>query len=142
MSKEIAQALSAEELDGLYNPNGDGEHPVYTRQQWRREVSAENTSSGYWQWLADQLEDVGVPDESMKALLILAVKAKMRYWDTMRDLEGAGGFPCGNIPDKASNELVEYIDDLAAGLNIPSDADTNIEQEHLDLLKKIFEGAS
>lgn len=56
MTKEIPAARSAEELADEYNPHGDGEHPVHTRAEWRIVVADENTVSGYWQWLADKLE--------------------------------------------------------------------------------------
>lgn len=47
---------SADELDAEYNKDGDGQHPVHTRAEWRNDVAQENTSLGYWQWLADLLE--------------------------------------------------------------------------------------
>lgn len=47
---------SADELDAEYNKEGDGEHPIHTRAEWRNDVAQENTSLGYWQWLADLLE--------------------------------------------------------------------------------------
>ena len=43
--------LSAEQLDNKYNPEGDGEHPEYTRLQWRDAVAQESTISGYWAWV-------------------------------------------------------------------------------------------
>lgn len=49
-------SLSASQLDDKYNPGGGGEHPVYTRDDWRQEVAEENTLRGYWDWVAAQLE--------------------------------------------------------------------------------------
>ncbi len=49
-------SLSASQLDDKYNPDGGGEHPVYTRDDWRQEVAEENTLRGYWDWVAAQLE--------------------------------------------------------------------------------------
>ncbi len=49
-------SLSASQLDDKYNPDGGGEHPVYTRDDWRQEVGEENTLRGYWDWVAAQLE--------------------------------------------------------------------------------------
>lgn len=47
--------MTAEELDGKYNLNGDGEHPEYTRQSWREAVGAQQTISGYWDWVCHQI---------------------------------------------------------------------------------------
>lgn len=49
-------SLSASQLDDKYNPDGGGEHPAYTRDDWRQEVAEENTLRGYWDWVAAQLE--------------------------------------------------------------------------------------
>ena len=43
--------LSAEELDAKYNPDGDGEHPIYTRSDWREAVEHQFTITGYWAWV-------------------------------------------------------------------------------------------
>lgn len=48
-------SLSAEQLDEKYNPDGDGEHPVHTRRDWRCAVVAEDTITGYWDWVVHQL---------------------------------------------------------------------------------------
>jgi hypothetical protein len=47
--------LTADELDGKYNPEGDGQHPEYTRADWRAAVENEDTISGYWEWVRHQL---------------------------------------------------------------------------------------
>lgn len=52
--------LSAEELDQKYNPDGDGEHPHYSRADWRAEVAHHNTISGYWEWVAHLLSSESV----------------------------------------------------------------------------------
>ncbi|MGY2488272.1 hypothetical protein [Cupriavidus sp. CP313] len=49
--------LSAEHLDDLYNPEGDGEHPQITRAMCREAVALQDTVSGYWQWLAHRLTE-------------------------------------------------------------------------------------
>lgn len=49
------RGLSADELDARYNPDGDGEHPRYTRADWRDAVSNHDTSLGYWAWLEEQI---------------------------------------------------------------------------------------
>lgn len=45
----------AEELDDQYNPDGDGEHPTYLREDWRRAVADQDTLFGYWLWVASML---------------------------------------------------------------------------------------
>ncbi|QYY33702.1 hypothetical protein K2O51_31140 (plasmid) [Cupriavidus pinatubonensis] len=58
MPKQLEGAgLSAEQLDDLYNPDGDGEHPQITRSMWRDAVAQQDTASGYWQWLAHKLQE-------------------------------------------------------------------------------------
>lgn len=49
-------ALSPEQLDEYYNPEGDGEHPIFTRLAWRLDVVREDTLSSYWAWVANQID--------------------------------------------------------------------------------------
>lgn len=48
-------SLSPEQLDDKYNPDGDGEHPRFTREAWRQAVVQEETLRGYWDWVAVQV---------------------------------------------------------------------------------------
>ena len=48
--------LNGDALDMKYNPNGDGEHPIFTRAAWRAAVDQQETISGYWDWAAHQLK--------------------------------------------------------------------------------------
>ena len=48
--------LSSGELDDKYNLEGDGEHPVFTRGNWREQVSQHATLRGYWDWVASMIE--------------------------------------------------------------------------------------
>ena len=48
--------LSAEQLDEKYNPEGDGQHPGYTRRAWRSAVAQEDTLCGYWDWVWHMLD--------------------------------------------------------------------------------------
>ena len=43
--------LSAEQLDEKYNPDGGGEHPTFTRWDWRQSVAEQSTLRGYWVWV-------------------------------------------------------------------------------------------
>jgi hypothetical protein len=56
------QGMTGEMLDGTYNPDGEGEHPVFTRTQWRLAVVQENTITGYWDWTAHQIALANNPD--------------------------------------------------------------------------------
>lgn len=49
--------LSAEQLDYKYNPAGGGQHPRFTRWDWKQEVASESTLRGYWEWVASKLEE-------------------------------------------------------------------------------------
>lgn len=126
--------LTAEALDDQFNPRGDGEHPVHTRDEWRGEVMQENTVAGYWQWLADTLNDEAGPDpKKANALVHLrnAVARKLTYWDAMNALETAFGFPDGEIPDELSDVLHNTVEILASG---GGDDGSSIEMYHVDTL--------
>lgn len=43
------------QLDDKYNPEGDGEHPVISRAEWREAVAQHHTVSGYWDWVAHEI---------------------------------------------------------------------------------------
>ena len=47
--------LRAAQLDDKYNPDGDGQHPGYTRFDWRSAINRQNTLLGYWHWVEYQL---------------------------------------------------------------------------------------
>lgn len=42
-------------LEGLYNLDGYGEHPLYPLHTWRDQVADQDTVSGYWQWVSHML---------------------------------------------------------------------------------------
>lgn len=52
--------LTADQLDDKYNPEGDGEHPKFTRESWRRAVAGRDTICGYWEWVACKLHEDSV----------------------------------------------------------------------------------
>jgi hypothetical protein len=47
--------LSAEELEQKYSPQGGGEHPDFTREDWREMIRIEDTLLGYWAWVNHRL---------------------------------------------------------------------------------------
>lgn len=47
----------AEELEDAYSPDGDGEYPAYTRRDWRSAVNQQATILGYWEWVAQTLDE-------------------------------------------------------------------------------------
>lgn len=49
--------LKAEQLDDKYNLDGDGEHPGFTRWDWRQAVAEQSTITGYWAWVQRMLEE-------------------------------------------------------------------------------------
>lgn len=65
MTTEKDYQLSPDQLDGKYNPDGDGQHPDYQRKDWREAVDNHGTISGYWEWvrhmLLDRNEEVSGP---------------------------------------------------------------------------------
>lgn len=59
---EADQQLTAEQLGAAYNPDGDGQHPIFTRDEWVSAVANRDTSLGYWDWLEDQLNSWSFDD--------------------------------------------------------------------------------
>lgn len=49
--------FTARQLDDKYNQEGDGEHPGYTRKDWRQAVDQRDTVTGYWDWVRYQLAE-------------------------------------------------------------------------------------
>jgi hypothetical protein len=43
------------QLEDEFNQGGDGEHPTYSRDDWRKEVAQLNTLCGYWDWVFNKL---------------------------------------------------------------------------------------
>lgn len=54
-------------LDDIYNPEGDGEHPVIKRAMWRLAVEQQETISGYWDWVAHRCAAETAPEETRDA---------------------------------------------------------------------------
>jgi hypothetical protein len=48
--------LTASQLDVQYNLDGDGEHPIFKRSNWREAVAHETTLLGYWEWVERAVE--------------------------------------------------------------------------------------
>lgn len=49
--------LTADQLNDKYNPEGGGQHPAYTREDWMLAVANEDTLVGYWDWAWHRLEE-------------------------------------------------------------------------------------
>ncbi|WP_027589501.1 hypothetical protein [Pseudomonas sp. RL] len=54
--------LSPGQLDDKYNPEGGGEHPYFTRQDWHNAVATGRTMSGYWDWLYREIHNINLED--------------------------------------------------------------------------------
>ncbi|WP_235375635.1 hypothetical protein [Pseudomonas aeruginosa] len=50
--------LSAVQLEDKYSPAGGGQHPTFTREDWRNAVAADDTTSGYWSWVNGQIQSL------------------------------------------------------------------------------------
>ncbi|MBM3105560.1 hypothetical protein IIE18_10455 [Pseudomonas sp. V1] len=55
--------LTADQLEQKYSPAGGGQHPTFTRADWRIAVENDDTISGYWAWV--QGEILSLVDDSM-----------------------------------------------------------------------------
>lgn len=86
-------------------------------------------------------EVTDISNEDVRELVAEAVTAKMVYWDAMRAIEQAlTTDPSGDVSDQAASKLVEFVDILASGLDVPLDVLSKIEPEHAARVVKIFEG--
>jgi hypothetical protein len=47
---------TVEDLQNRYNPDGDGEHPLFTQLEWRLEVVLNETLEGYWAWVKAEID--------------------------------------------------------------------------------------
>ncbi|HBO9387015.1 hypothetical protein [Pseudomonas aeruginosa] len=50
--------LSADQLEEKYSPAGGGQHPTFTREDWRVAVEADDTISGYWSWVHSEIQSL------------------------------------------------------------------------------------
>lgn len=50
--------LSAVQLEEKYSPAGGGQHPTFTREDWRNAVATDDTTSGYWSWVNGQIQSL------------------------------------------------------------------------------------
>ncbi|MCG3646560.1 MULTISPECIES: hypothetical protein [Pseudomonas] len=50
--------LSADQLEEKYSPAGGGQHPTFTREDWRVAVTADDTISGYWSWVHGEIQSL------------------------------------------------------------------------------------
>ena len=57
-SLKLDRPLGAEQLANKYdnNANGRGEHPVFTRCDWRMAVEEQENLNGYWTWVVSEID--------------------------------------------------------------------------------------
>ncbi len=48
---------SAIDLDDVYNPDGNGEHPDHTKSDWIEMVACGGTVYGYWEWVHHMIQN-------------------------------------------------------------------------------------
>lgn len=48
--------LSAKQLEEKHSPDGEGEHPTFTRWDWIQRVAQRGTLLGYWEWVKARVE--------------------------------------------------------------------------------------
>ena len=100
------EILSPAELKAGYaGPDGEGEYPAYTREEWREAVMHHHTIEGYWEWVhtalceetaeADAEEDMDVSQVSYanKGTCTLIVEAA----------------PAGDIPAELRDRLYNIV---------------------------------
>lgn len=63
MTEHVDTELTAEQLDDKYNPEGGGQHPDFTREDWMWAVSNEDTLSGYWAWVVMRIRETNEEEE-------------------------------------------------------------------------------
>lgn len=57
--------LSADQIEAKYSPDGGGEQPQFKRSDWQIEVESGNTISGYWNWVASEIESERCDSEEL-----------------------------------------------------------------------------
>ena len=89
---ELAEILrkdhghDGQSLDDEYNQEGDGEHPVFIRTEWRQAVENLDTVSGYWDWCAYKIDDwLSDYEESQESLQISIREIGSLDQDTGKD---------------------------------------------------------
>lgn len=92
------RALKAHDLDEKYNLDGGGEHPAYTRADWRVAVACDETTLGYWLWLEEQVrtETPALPEVASPAAgagAALAVREEAEGADRPDFLSAGEGEP-------------------------------------------------
>lgn len=56
ITKAEILAMDVAGLENLYTPStGWGEHPTYSREDWKYEVRSDDTQVGYWEWVYNRL---------------------------------------------------------------------------------------
>ncbi|MFV3332606.1 hypothetical protein ACNFIA_16840 [Pseudomonas sp. NY15437] len=50
--------LTADQLEAKFSPAGGGQHPTFTREDWITAVGADETISGYWQWVHSEIQSL------------------------------------------------------------------------------------
>ena len=51
------KGLTAAQFDDKYNPDGVGEHPIFTSPYCHLHVADETTLLGYWEWVEYKIEE-------------------------------------------------------------------------------------
>jgi hypothetical protein len=66
LSAVHSDELTPAQLEGHYShggANGGGQHPRFTRANWRCVVGDGETVTGYWTWLADEISQFNLQSE-------------------------------------------------------------------------------
>lgn len=105
-------------LDDKYNPEGDGEHPVISRQEWRDAVAQQDTISGYWDWLTSQIDnrlgsDDSAPADETDGLWISPANAKRLRESIAEPKEGKTvARPLLSVRPATPSETIAYLEQL------------------------------
>lgn len=124
--------MTPAELDAKYNPDGDGEHPTWTRETWRVEVGLQNTVLGYWEWVSHRLEEEpdepAPPAEPTERLVLLDVQLAFAIpkddpIDAVYDLAN-----CLLIPRQRNESPDSELIDYTFALHKPSECATTVAE--------------
>lgn len=100
-------ALGAQALDAKYNPDGGGEHPKYTREDWRSAVANDETIVGYWVWVEEKLRE----EESELQAFPDGAEDEERELQPPAALDGIEPYPVGTQVLSVHGEMAHGADD-------------------------------
>lgn len=101
--------LTADQLEQKYSPAGGGQHPTFTRADWRVVVENDDTISGYWAWVQGEIQSL-VDDSMITAGEVVQPVKKLHFVATIHGFVDMNDGEPGS-PSVTEMELTHQISD-------------------------------